>query len=85
MKGRPLLPVQRLGHKHVAADGVDVVDAAGRLVGAGSRDAVADPHVLVLVGADLERVRRERGGGEMVGATEQQGSMWARVWAKSMS
>lgn len=61
VEGRPLLPVQRLGDEHVAADGVDVVDAARRLVGSRSSDAVADPHILVLVGADLERIgTRER-------------------------
>lgn len=53
MEGGPLLPVQRLGDEHVAADGVDVVDAARRLVSAGSRDAVADAGGLVLIGADL--------------------------------
>lgn len=57
MEGRPLLPVQRLGDEHVAADGVNVVDAARRLVGSRSCDAVADPLILVLVGADLERIR----------------------------
>lgn len=66
MEGRPLLPVQRLGDEHVAADGVDVVDAARRLVGSRSRDAVADPHVLVLVGADLERVRTQRERGDLL-------------------
>lgn len=53
MEGGPLLPVQGLGDEHVAADGVDVVDAARRLVSAGSRDAVADAGSLVLIGADL--------------------------------
>lgn len=56
VEGRPLLPVQRLGDKHVAADGVDVIDATRRLVGSSSRDAVADPLVLVLVGANLEQI-----------------------------
>lgn len=54
MEGGPVLSVEGLCDKHVAADGVDVVDAARRLIGAGSRDAVADPHVLVLIRADLE-------------------------------
>lgn len=54
MEGRPLLSVQGLGDEHVAADGVYVVDPTGRLVGARSRDAVADSNVLVLIRADLE-------------------------------
>lgn len=49
MEGGPVLSVEGLCDKHVAADGVDVIDAARRLIGAGSRDAVADPHVLVLI------------------------------------
>lgn len=54
MEGGPVLSVEGLRDKHVAADGVDVIDAARRLIGAGARDAVADPHVLVLIRADLE-------------------------------
>lgn len=54
MEGGPVLSVEGLRDKHVAADGVDVVDAARRLIGAGSRDAVADAHIFVLIGADLE-------------------------------
>lgn len=60
MEGRPLLPVQRLGDEHVAADGVDVVDAAWRLVSSGSRDAVADARLLVLVRANLERNQNQK-------------------------
>lgn len=48
-----LLSVQRLRDKHVAADGVYVVDAARGLIGACSGDAVANANVLVLIGADL--------------------------------
>lgn len=49
MKRRSLLSVQRLSDEHVAADGVDAVDSARGLVGARSRDAVADANILILI------------------------------------
>lgn len=53
MEGGSLLSVQGLGDKHVAADGVYVVDPARGLICACSCDAVADADVLVLIRADL--------------------------------
>lgn len=53
MEGGSLLSVQGLGDKHVAADGVYVVDPARWLIGTCSCDAVADADVLVLIRADL--------------------------------
>lgn len=49
MEGGSLLSVQGLGDKHVAADGVYVVDPTRWLISACSRDAVADANVLVLI------------------------------------
>lgn len=49
VEGCSLLSVQGLGDEHVAADGVDVVDSARRLIGARSGDAVADADILVLI------------------------------------
>lgn len=49
MEGGPLLSVQGLSDKHVAADGVYVVDPTRRLISACSSDAVADANVLVLI------------------------------------
>lgn len=54
MERGPVLSVEGLCDKHVAADGVDVVDAARWLIGTCSCDAVANSHVLVLIRADLE-------------------------------
>lgn len=54
MEGGPVLSVEGLRDEHVATDGVDVVDAARGLICPGSRDAVADAHIFVLIGADLE-------------------------------
>lgn len=54
MEGGSLLSVQGLGDKHVAADGVYVVDPTWGLISAGSGDAVADANVLVLIRADLK-------------------------------
>lgn len=53
MERGSLFSVQGLRHKHVAADGIDVVDATRWLICAGSCDAVADADVLVLIRADL--------------------------------
>lgn len=58
MEGGPLLPVQGLGDKHVAADGIYVVNSTRRLIGAGACDAVADANVLILIRADLRRFRQ---------------------------
>ena len=49
MERGSLLSVQGLGDKHVAADGVYVVDATWGLISAGSGDAVADANILVLI------------------------------------
>lgn len=54
MERGSLLPVEGLGHKHVATDGVYVVDPTRGLISACSCDAVADAYVLVLIWADLE-------------------------------
>ncbi len=53
MEGGSLLSVQGLGDKHVAADGVYVVDPTRGLISSCSCDAVADANVLVLIWADL--------------------------------
>lgn len=57
MIGCSLLSVEGLGDKHVAADGIDVVDTTRGLVGSCSSDAVADAYVLILIWADLRRIR----------------------------
>lgn len=49
MEGGSLLSVQGLGDKHVAADGIYVVDTARGLISACSGDAVADANILVLI------------------------------------
>lgn len=49
MEGGSLLSVEGLGDKHVAADGVYVVDPTRGLISACSCDAVADADVLVLI------------------------------------
>lgn len=63
-----LLSIQGLGDEHVAADGVYVVDATGRLIGARSSDAVADPNVLILIRADLRRNREVQQRGKSLKA-----------------
>lgn len=63
-----LLSIQGLGDEHVAADGVYVVDATGRLIGACSSDAVADPYVLILIRADLRRNREVQQRGKSLKA-----------------
>ena len=54
MEGGSLLSVQGLGDKHVAADGIYVVDATRGLIGSCSGDAVADADILILIWADLK-------------------------------
>lgn len=49
VEGGSLLSVQGLSDKHVAADGVNVVNAAGGLIGTRPGDAVADAGIFVLV------------------------------------
>lgn len=53
MEGSSFFSVQRLGDKHVAVDGIYVVDTTRGLISACSGDAVADAHILILIGADL--------------------------------
>lgn len=53
MEGGSFLSVQRLGDKHVAADGIYVVDTTRGLISACSGDAVADADILILIRADL--------------------------------
>lgn len=49
VEGGSLLSVQGLGDKHVAANGIYVVDATRGLISACSCDAVADANILVLI------------------------------------
>lgn len=49
MERGSLLSVQWLGDKHVATDGVYVVDSIWGLISACSCDAVADADILVLI------------------------------------
>lgn len=53
MEGSSFFSVQRLGDKHVAVDGIYVVDTTRGLISACSGDAVADAHILILIRADL--------------------------------
>lgn len=53
MKWGSLLPVQGLSDKHVAADGVDVVDPTRGLISTCSCDTVADSNIFVLIWANL--------------------------------
>lgn len=64
--GGSLLSIQGLGDKHVSADWVYVVDATGRLIGARSSDAVADPYVLILIWADLRKNRETSSTGRKI-------------------
>lgn len=54
MERGSLLPVEGLGHKHVATDGINAVDPTRGLISTSSCDAVADAYVLVLIWADLK-------------------------------
>lgn len=54
-----MLPIQRLGDKHLPEHGVDIEHLVGRLIGADACDAVADRDVLILVRADLNKRQTE--------------------------
>lgn len=61
MEGGSFLSVQGLCDKHVAADGIYVVDTTRGLISACSSDAVADADILILIRADLRTEREKRG------------------------
>lgn len=60
MVGGSLLSVQGLGDKHVATDGVYIVDPTRGLISTCSSDAVADANILILIRADLRKTKRNK-------------------------
>lgn len=55
MVGGSVFSVQRLGDGHFPGDGVNDVDITGWLISTGSRYAVPDFNLFILVRADLQR------------------------------